>query len=204
MKIAKNKTAVIVLDIQNDFCDSEGAFAKYLKWNPQPIQKMVPRLAKFIDQARESGNLIIFSQMVNSATESPLNLREKLASGAERGAGKWPFGLIRGSWGWDFYLLKPHKEDIVLEKKYYDLFSNPKLKEILYKNRVERIVVTGLYTEICVFGTAQRAFTEGFQILVPSDLVASVAEREDLCKSALKIMDGYFADVVTSTKIFLE
>jgi len=97
-----------------------------------------------------------------------------------------------------------YKNIIVLEKKYYDLFSNPKLKEILYKNRVERIVVTGLYTEICVFGTAQRAFTEGFQILVPSDLVASVAEREDLCKSALKIMDGYFADVVTSTKIFLE
>lgn len=139
--------------------------------------------------------------MINSATESPKNLRERLASGAEKSAGKWPFGLIRGSWGWEFYLLKPDKEDVILEKKYYDLFSNPELKRILNTRSVGRVIVTGLYAEVCVLTTAQRAFTEGFQVVIPADLVASVAHRVDLRKAALGVASGYFADVVESAAL---
>lgn len=55
MSAAKTKTALLVLDVQNDFCDSKGAFAKFLGWDARPIREMVPRLVQFVNRAREGG-----------------------------------------------------------------------------------------------------------------------------------------------------
>ncbi len=192
------KTAVIVLDIQNDFCADDGAFAKNLGWGTEQIRLMVPQLIDFVDQMRSRGLLIVFSQMVNSKEESPSNLQEKLSSGAESGAATWPFGLARGSQGYDFYQIQPQADDVVLEKKYYDIFSNAELLPLLKQHNIETIIVTGLYTEVCVFGAVERAFTEGYQVIVPSDLVASVDQRQSLRTAALEIMDGYLAHVAIS------
>lgn len=192
------KTAVIVLDIQNDFCDDQGAFVKYLGWKTESIKAMVPELERFINKMRKKGSFIIFSQMINDIDESPSNLQKKLANGAENLAKQWPFGLLRGSWGWNFFTLEPAKDDIVLEKKYYDLFSNLYLNEILQARGITTIIVTGLYTEVCVFGTAQRAFTEGYNVIVPKDLVASVDQRQQLRNATLEIMENYIADTSVS------
>ncbi|HLD78039.1 MAG TPA: isochorismatase family cysteine hydrolase, partial [archaeon] len=184
-----------------DFCDSRGAFARWLRWRPSPIQRLVPKLSRFIDKARKAGALVVFSQMINSTIESPPNLRKKLASGAEEKAGCWPFGLARGSWGWRLYRLQPKRRDIVLEKRYYDLFSNPLLKRKLAAHGIERLIVTGVYTEVCVLSTALHGFMEWFEVVVPRDLTASVAQREHLRKAALEILHGYAADVVGSSEL---
>lgn len=200
--VQSSSTAVIVLDVQNDFCDSNGGFAKNLGWDPSSIQQMVPKLATFIDRARNSGATIIFSQMVNGKKDSPENLQEHLKSHAESAAGDWPFALERGTWGYDFFQLKPEAGDLVMEKKYYDLFSNSELNRILKQKKISTLIITGLYTEVCVFGTAERAFTEGYRVVVPRDLVGSVAERENLRVATLDIMGNYLADVVESSELF--
>ncbi|MEK9131035.1 MAG: isochorismatase family cysteine hydrolase [Patescibacteria group bacterium] len=93
------------------------------------------------------------------------------------------------------------EEDIILEKKYYDLFSNPQLLSILQTKETKTVVVTGLYTEVCVFGTVERAFTEGYHVIVPTDLVGSIDERTHLREAALEIMSNYLADVVNSDRL---
>lgn len=186
-----NKTAIIVLDIQNDFCDTDGAFAKYLEWDPTPIQTMVPRLVRYIDEARAEGAQIVFSQMINSATASPTNLKNALSAHAESTASTWPFALARDSWGWELYRIQPQQGDVVLEKKYYDFFSNPQLKKLLNEHGIKTLVITGLYTEVCVFATAMRGFTEGYDIVVPHELTASIAYRSGLRDAALEILRNY-------------
>lgn len=192
------KTAVLILDVQNDFCDEQGAFQTHLGWDATPLRAMVVRLQPFLAKAREEGALIVFSQMMNDAVESPKNLRDRLVTGAEADANSWPFGLKRGSWGYQLFHVVPEAGDVVLEKKTYDFFSNVELLTLLRSKGIETVVVTGLYAEVCVFSTAQSAFTHGFRVIVPSDLVASVVGREAWSQSALQIIQNYIGETTSS------
>jgi nicotinamidase-related amidase len=99
------------------------------------------------------------------------------------------------------YQLKPQDADIVLEKKYYDLFSNSQFKGLLLDRGIDTVIVTGIYTEVCVFGTVERAFTEGFKVIVPNDLVGSIDERKDLQEASLEIIQNYLATVINSKEL---
>jgi ureidoacrylate peracid hydrolase len=203
-KLQPNETAVIVLDMQNDFCDSEGAFKQVLGRDPSAIQEMAERLEAFLNEVREQGCKIIFSQMMNDAEESPDNLRERLTAGVESDASEWPFGLKKGSWGYELYKLKPEKGDEVLEKKYFDFFSNPELKKHLEKSEIKNLVISGVYAEMCVLSTASRGFTEGYRIVVSKDLIATTPDKEKLKELVQELMAGYCAEVVESKEITAE
>ena|SRR3989338_8162886 len=179
-KLSPNETAVIVLDMQNDFCSSEGAFKKVLGRDPSAIQEMAQRLKSFIEDARKQGAKIIFSKMVNGE-DSPPNLRERLTAGVESKAAEWPFGLERGSWGGELYELEPAEDDLVLEKLYFDFFSSPELKQKLEELGIKNLVISGVYAEMCVLSTASRGFTEGYRIVIPLLSVARGTLRFRRC-----------------------
>ena len=200
-KITPTETAIIVLDVQNDFCHKDGAFTKVLSWDASPIREMVPRLAAFVNEARSKGCAIIFTQMINDDLLSPANLRERLTNGAEREAGAFPFALQPKSWGWEIYDIKPREGDKIFEKQYYDPFSVPEAKEYLMAKGIKTLIVTGLYTQVCVLATAQRGFTEKFNVIIPKNLVSTVAEKSALGTAALKIMEGYCAEVTNAQTI---
>ena len=54
-------SAIIVIDMQNDFCDAKGAGAKYGA-DVSTIQDMIPRMQSFFDGARTLGAQLIFVQ----------------------------------------------------------------------------------------------------------------------------------------------
>ncbi|MFA6099933.1 MAG: isochorismatase family cysteine hydrolase [Patescibacteria group bacterium] len=199
-KILPSETAVIVLDIQNDFCSSEGAFKKVLQRDTLAIQDMVNRLSKFIEETRKQGCKIFFSKMVNSK-DSPPNLRERLVSGIESKADSWPFGLERGSWGGELYEVEPTKDDIVLEKYYFDFFSSPDLKLKLEGFGIKNLVITGVYAEMCVLSTASRGFTEGYKIIVPKDLIETAPENRRFKEMINDLLAGYIAEVFESREV---
>jgi len=195
-----NETAVIVLDIQNDFCSSDGAFQKVLGRDPSAIQKMVKRLAGFIEDARNAGCKIIFSKMINGE-DSPANLRERLTSGMESKANEWPFGLERGSWGSELYQLKPQGDDVIIEKLYFDFFSSPELKQKLESYGIQNVIICGVYMEMCVLATASRGFSEGYRVVIPEDLTETAPENQHLKKPVAELLAGYIAEVVASREI---
>jgi len=202
-KLSPNETAVIVLDMQNDFCSSEGAFKKVLGRDPSAIQEMAQRLKSFIEDARKQGAKIIFSKMVNSE-DSPPNLRERLTAGVESKAAEWPFGLERGSWGGELYELEPAEDDLVLEKLYFDFFSSPELKKKLDELGIKNLVISGVYAEMCVLSTASRGFTEGYRIVIPKDLVETTPENQHLKVMVNELLAGYIAEVLESREVIAE
>jgi|WetSurMetagenome_2_1015567.scaffolds.fasta_scaffold86106_2 ureidoacrylate peracid hydrolase len=202
-KLSPKETAIIVLDVQNDFCSSEGAFKKVLGRDTAAIQKMVQRLKVFIDDARKQGCKIIFSKMVNSP-DSPANLRERLTFGAESKAAQWPFALEQGSWGGELYEIVPSEDDAIIEKVYFDLFSSPKFKDKLEELGIKNLVISGVYEEMCVLSTASRGLTEGYHVVISKDLVETAPENKKHKEMINELLAGYIAEVLESPEIMAE
>lgn len=200
-KLPPKETAVLVLDMQNDFCSPEGAFKKFLGRDPSAIQEMMQRLNSFIMETRRQGCQIIFSQMVNGV-DSPPNLRERLMAGIESKAEKWPFGLERGSWGGELYeQLEPSQDDLIIEKLYFDFFSSPKLKKELKKHGIKNLIICGVYAEMCVLATAMRGFTEGYRIIIPKDLIETTPENRHFKKMVGELLADFIAEILGSLEI---
>jgi len=189
------RIAVLVVDIQNDFCDENGAFARQ-GLDVQPAQKITPKIQEFIEEIRKYDVPIIYTKMIESQEITPKNLRRLIAIGK----------LINtepvcapSSWGSALYRLKPLDNEYVLEKRTYDAFSNPELLKTLSRHKVKTLVIAGVNTDVCIDTTVRRAFTEGYQIIVPRDLVATMNKAGE--KHYLVVFDRFFGDVVDSKTV---
>ena len=69
--------------------------------------------------------------------------------------------------------VKPLKGEIVLQKNYPNAFRETTLLEHLRRNEIDRLVVCGMMTHMCVDSTVRAAFDHEFQCLVLSDACAT-------------------------------
>lgn len=186
------KMGILVIDIQNDFCHDDGIFAQQ-GLNVKPAQEVTPRIKAFIDGVRKYNVPIIYTRQIESEDVSPKNLKQQFASGKLVGV------CAPNSWGSELYQLEPAEGEYVIEKYTYDTFSNPKLKRILDERGIDTLVIAGVNTDICIDTTVRRAFTEGYNVLVPRDLIATM--NVDGEKYFLEVFDKFFGDVVSSSKV---
>lgn len=139
--------------------------------------------------------------MINDKKLSPKNLQERLLNEGEKKAEEWPFALQKNSWGREIFEIKPKENDLVLDKVYYDFFTNLDLKKELDKFNAKNLIITGVYTEVCVLATAYRGFSEEYNIIIPRDLVESIIERKKIKLEVLDLANKYIAEVIDSEKI---
>ena len=91
-KVNPEHAAVLVIDIQNDFCHEDGYLRK-LGLDISATQSMVPRLVQFVDEARKANVKIIFVQGIYNTDIFPDHLLKRTESTAStmkdvwRGAG---------------------------------------------------------------------------------------------------------------------
>jgi nicotinamidase/pyrazinamidase len=153
-------TALIVVDVQNDFADPDGSLAV------ENGIDVIPRINHEIGRAREAGSLVVYT-----ADWHP----ESTPHFAKDG-GTWPVHCVANTWGSEFH------PDLVVDgpivrkgvdgEDGYSAFSvaDPEsgkvsateLASLLRSQHVERTVVTGLATDYCVKETALDAVKEGF------------------------------------------
>lgn len=86
-------------------------------------------------------------------------------------------------------------------KTSFDAFSHPDLERILRQKGVENLIVAGVFTHFCVDSTARTAFTHGFHVVVPRDLVAATSQMQHLHDASLETLNSLFAHVTTSKEI---
>jgi nicotinamidase-related amidase len=91
--------------------------------------------------------------------------------------------------------LAPHPADVIIDKLGYGAFHDTPLADILRRNGIESLLVTGTVTQICVEETAREAFHHGFRTTIVADAVSSFAP--DLHAATLKnfaMKFGWVAD----------
>jgi nicotinamidase-related amidase len=170
-------TALVVVDMQRDFCAPGGAFDR-LGVDISMYPPMIPRLARLVEGARGAGVPVVFIQMTvlpNRASDSPaqirFNLRLHLASHRDVEPLRYS---AEGSEGQQIIPeLAPRDGDLVVKKYRSSGFWGTNLDMLLRSNGIRSVVMTGGTTEGCVESTARDALFNDYYVVVAEDCVAS-------------------------------
>ncbi len=182
LQVRTDRTAVVVVDMQNDFASPGGMFDR-AGIDVRGIQAIVAPTATLLDAARAAGMLVVYLKMGfqpdlsdSGAPDSPTWVKHvRLQAGAEVVA---PNGapsriLIRDTWNTDIVDdLRPHDNDVVLYKNRYSGFYNTDLDAQLRARRIDTLIVAGATTSVCVESTVRDATFRDYRCLVVEDCTA--------------------------------
>lgn len=162
--------AVVVVDLQNDFCHAGGLYARHGK-DIRRIERMLPTALAFISEAQDLGIRCVFVRQVTlpeGLSDSAAWMRFKTRDGKPPGyalSGTWGAELVEG--------LVPQAGDIAVEKFRPDAFHRTPLDLLLRANRLESLLILGVLTEGCVESTVRSASYHDYYTVVVEDCVAS-------------------------------
>ena len=200
-KVAPEHAALIVVDVQNDFC-APGGMMDNEGLDLDAVQAMAARLPSLIDAARAAGALVVFIRNVYS-TEGNLYLSDSwLEQASRRRAGSYTQRDIcaDGSWEGDFYGdVRPRPGDPVVTKHRFSAFHNTDLETILRSHAIRTVVMTGVASNVCVETTARDAFVRDYYVVFLRDGTATYAKEEH--QAALRVIDRYFGEVSSADDV---
>ena len=162
------RTALIVVDVQNDFASPDGSL--YVRTG----EHAVPVINREIERARAAGAFVVYT-----ADRHP----ESTPHFAKDG-GIWPVHCVGGTWGFEF-----HPDLVVVDAPVvhkgvngedgYSGFTTrdpvtgedvpTELPSLLRDAGVVRVVVTGLATDYCVRSTVLHALEQGYETILLAD-----------------------------------
>jgi nicotinamidase-related amidase len=149
------KTALLVIDMQNDFVKRGGSL-------PVPdAEATVPAIERLLGRARANGIHIIYSQ----DTHRPGDPEWKI----------WPEHCREGSWGWEIVAeVAPGVDDTVLRKARFDVFHGTPLDHLLRLWGVNTLVLCGTVANIGVLCTAASAALRCYGVVIPRDAISAL------------------------------
>ena len=176
------ETAVIVVDMQNDFGSDGGLFTR-AGIDIEPIQAVIPATSRVLSIARKAGTRVIYLKMEFRPDLSDLGNEESVNSVRHRYLGVGdrtvaPDGsegqlLVRGTWNTEIVdELKPESGDLVVSKQRFSGFYGTELDTILKTLGIKNLVFTGCTTSVCVESTLRDAFFRDYRCVLLEDCTA--------------------------------
>ena len=157
------KTAVIVVDMQNDFLLPDAPF--YVEMGA----KMVPGLADFLCYCRGKGLPVIYTRHMYRPDGSDMGKYRGICPEYEG-----PTATVEGTTGVDVIdALAPHPEDHVIKKHCFNAFHGTELDVVLRSMGIETLILTGVNTDKCCFSTTRGAVDHGYDVLFMYDLTGN-------------------------------
>jgi ureidoacrylate peracid hydrolase len=192
------RTALLVIDVQNDFCHRDGFFARF-GFDVTPCASVTSSIAPVVATARRHGMPVVWTMSTNA--DPPVH-RLKPARFRHGAGERPPDQFVAGSWGWSIVEeLKPEPSELVVQKPRYDAFLRTRLEDDLSDRGISTVVVTGVITNCCVDTTARSAFMRGLDVLVLEDCVATFGQERDLHDASLRNLAQLFAVVSDSAAL---
>jgi ureidoacrylate peracid hydrolase len=176
-RVDPQTTAVLVIDMLNDFVDPAGKMP--LRGGGSVIEPIKSVVAKL----RAAGGTVVWVCDRHRPDDREFDKRDQ--------------HCLEGTWGAELVpALVPEKGDRELVKRRYSAFFGTDLDLMLRGLGVTTIIATGVVTNICVRSTVHDAFFLGYQVLVPEDCVKATGPREQ--RSSLFDIDTHFGVVTTA------
>ncbi|MCT2537111.1 cysteine hydrolase [Aquibacillus koreensis] len=193
-RIDPTQTALIVVDVQNDFCHPDGSLAKQGA-NIGMVDDIISPLNQLIKQAREVGATVIFIQTIHENSTDSATWMRRFKERSDTGVCR------KDTWGADFYEVNP-ENDIVVIKHRYSAFINTRLDSVLRTKNIKTLLMTGVSTNVCVESTARDGFMLDYDVLMLSDCCAAYSEEAH--NMTLKNIDDFFGTTTVSTDVLSE
>lgn len=177
-----SKTALMIIDMQNDFCAS-GGFGEMLGNDISNTKAIIPTIKRVLDRFRELGLCVIHTREGHEPDLldcPPSKLKRSRAQGAGIGdEGSMGRILIKGEKGHSIVNeLLPLPNEVVIDKPGKGAFFQTNLENELRERGIESLIVTGVTTHVCVHSTVREANDRGFECLVLEDGTAAFRDED--------------------------
>ncbi|MFI5529816.1 cysteine hydrolase family protein [Kitasatospora sp. NPDC051853] len=161
-------TALVVVDLQNDFCVGPVATARFAG-DPTVLERVAEGSALAVDEARRRDVEAVFVRFLGDpAHQGPAWRARDLRRGR-------PPKCAEGSWGAEFHRVSPAPgERIFTKRACFDAFLAEGFEEHLRARGIGHLVLAGLFADVCVDSTARTAFQKGHHITVLADCTTSL------------------------------
>jgi nicotinamidase-related amidase len=177
IRLNPNRTALVVIDMQNDFVHRGGALLV------PDAGATISAIRDLLNLARASRMRVVYSQDTHRQGDPEWKI--------------WPEHCREGSWGWEIVAeLAPGSDDTVLRKARYDAFYDTQLDDILRLWGVDTLLICGTGANIGVHYTAASAALRWYAIVIPRDAISAL-EPFDL-EASLRQTTFVFSGQVTT------
>jgi nicotinamidase-related amidase len=167
------RTALLVVDVQNDFASPSGAMGR-AGLNLACVDPAVDRIESLIHAARKAGVSIVFLRVL-TRPESDSTALKLLWQRKGRPGGE---AICRADHsGSDYYRIAPVEGDLEVGKTLFSGFHGTTLDELLRRQGIENLIVCGLTTDCCVDSTVRDGFHRNYNCFVVIDACASYDEN---------------------------
>jgi ureidoacrylate peracid hydrolase len=162
-KIDPKHTAVICVDMQKEFLDPKGKFAR-LQIPGKLVSDVTNKIEKFLDAARNAGVLIIYTKEI----DDPKFMSEAMWERLYR-KGMELYCLSDSPAIEIIDQLAPKPGDEVIIKHRFSSFYETDLDMLLRSKKIKTLVMTGTQTNVCVDSTAKDGYFHGYHIVMVAD-----------------------------------
>jgi nicotinamidase-related amidase len=171
--VEPERTALIVIDMQNDFVKPGGSLLV------PDAEATVPAIGRLLELARARRMRVVYSQDTHRPGDPEWEI--------------WPEHCREGSWGWEIVAeLAPRVDETVLRKVRYDAFYDTPLDHLLRLWRIHTLVICGTVANISVQYTAASAALRWYAVVIPRDAISALEpfDLETSCRQTVFVYAG--------------
>lgn len=158
VELSAEKTAIVIVDMQNDFVKEGGTLVV------EDATATIPNIQDLIARGRKAGCRIAYTQDSHTEGDAEWEI--------------WPKHCEIDTWGWQIIdELAPQEGDLVCRKSRYDGFYGTELEHFLSRVwKVENLIIVGTVSSICVAHTAASAGLRWFKLVLAADGMSALTE----------------------------
>jgi len=194
-RVLAEPTALLIIDMQNDFVHERGIFAQS-GYRVSGYWSIIPPMKRLIEAARAAGVPVIWIGMSHN------ELNDGDDAWSQRRAGRnHPASCRTGTWGADLYHeLEPGMEEMVVWKHRYSAFVQTRLHQLLADRGIRTLVAAGINTNTCVESTLRDAHLIGYHVALAGDATACLFP--DAYEPSLRNIERHFG-LVSDTETIM-
>ncbi|WP_311173906.1 cysteine hydrolase family protein [Halobellus ordinarius] len=182
-----DRTAVVVVDMQNGFCHPEGSL-----YAPGS-EAVIDNVAALLADARDAGARVVYTRDVHPPEQfDDAHYYDEFD--------RWGEHVLEDSWDAELVdELDVREDDLVVEKHTYDAFHRTELHGWLQARGIDNLLLCGTLANVCVLHTAGSAGLRDYRPALVEDAIGAI--EDDHKEYVLDHAEWLFGEVLARSDV---